>query len=305
MPDGKELDFAYKYPFSGAAKELISSYGNAIEMGYLRLAEVHVRDAAKRGKFEYAKTGMESLKKDYVIVYLYSRMLLSALKNNEIISKYSAAEARRSAEAIEKDGLSDLLKVCSELGVKVVRLGKEDPLSIGVFDFLKLAKGERGLELANQKLGDGLVYVDPKTALGLITVAIRERVLQGLPIDSKLLPKEVLDYSRSVKIESPVTAAGAQMRGGGWIDGLLEKPVMDGRHRIVNLVLAPYLVNVKKLEVDKAVAIIHEYIERCKKINPATDVNEQYIRYQCTYSKNKGLRPLSLRRARETFGDII
>ena len=69
--------------------------------------------------------------------------------------------------------------------------------------------------------------------------------------------------------------------------------------------LAPYLVNVKKLEVEKAVEVIHAYIEKCKAMNAATDINDSYIRYQCNYAKNKGLKVMALRRAREIFGDVV
>jgi hypothetical protein len=73
----------------------------------------------------------------------------------------------------------------------------------------------------------------------------------------------------------------------------------------VNLILAPYLVNSKGLEVEQASRIIVDYIERCKQIDPSTKINERYIEYQCNYAKKRGLRPLSLDRARELLGDQI
>ena len=40
-------------------------------------------------------------------------------------------------------------------------------------------------------------------------------------------------------------------------------------------------------------------------INPDTKINEQYIMYQCRYAKSKGLKPLSLVKARELLAGMI
>ena len=84
----------------------------------------------------------------------------------------------------------------------------------------------------------------------------------------------------------------------------LATPIPDVRHRSVNLV-APYLVNVRKMDENAAADRIVEYIERCKLLDPNTKVNETYVRYQCRYAKNKGMRPLSLVRAKELFRGIV
>lgn len=307
MAGAAELDFAYKYPFSDEAKRVVGEMNlKAVDPKYVKLAEVHLREAVKDGVISYDKTGMESIKKDYLISYLYSRMLASATRDMAVIGRYCKAEARRSAAAMKSGGLDDLLRLASELKINLVRLGKDDPFSMNVFDFLKLSKGERELDLVNQKLAGGLVYIDDKTALDLMAVAVRDSMMAGLPADPKTLPNEIIEHARSVRIQPAASPSDGQpARGTGWVEALLERPILDGRHRIVNLVLAPYLVNVKKLDVDKAVQVIHTYIEKCKTINPATNINEQYIRYQCNYAKNKGLRPMSLRRAREIFGDVV
>ena len=73
----------------------------------------------------------------------------------------------------------------------------------------------------------------------------------------------------------------------------------------MNLILAPYLVNTKGLDVEQASRRIIVYIERCKQIDPSTKINDRYIEYQCNYAKRKGLRPLSMERARELLGEHI
>ena len=59
------------------------------------------------------------------------------------------------------------------------------------------------------------------------------------------------------------------------------------------------------MDVEQAVEIIKKYIDECKQLNPNTDVSETYIRYQCNYAKNKGMRPLSLSKARELLGEYV
>ncbi len=304
--DSGLLDFAYKYPFSAEAKKVVEELGgSAIDNAYLKLAEVHIREAEKRGLFSYSTTRMESLKRDYVIVYLYSRLLLSALKSRALIETYALAEARRAVQVVREEGFADFLRLSHQLGVNLVRLGRGELFSMDVFDFLGLVGGEKGRELVNQQLRSGVVELDPERAMALMTLAVRKRVALGLPIDQKELPDGVVEYARALRFDSLVKKEGEEVRGAGWIDGLLGRAVIDGRHRIVNLILAPYLMNVKKMEIDKAVSVINEYIERCKAANAATNINERYIRYQCAYAKRRGLRPLSLKRARETFGDIV
>ena len=81
---------------------------------------------------------------------------------------------------------------------------------MNVFDFLKLSKGERELELANQKLAGGVVYIDDRTALDLMSVAVRENIMAGFPIDQKALPREIVEHARSMRIQAAPSSAGGQ-----------------------------------------------------------------------------------------------
>ena len=137
--------------------------------------------------------------------------------------------------------------------------------------------------------------------------AIRDSVIKGLPIPLKELPAEVLSYSKRFKIAIPAASgqSGTDGRRYDWIEKLLSTPIADVRHRTVNLILAPYMVNVKNLAEDEAVEKIYEYIERCKQVDPDTRVNLSYIRYQCKYAKSRKSKPLSLDKARELLGDVL
>ena len=48
-----------------------------------------------------------------------------------------------------------------------------------------------------------------------------------------------------------------------WIEVLLKTPLDDYRKTIVNLVLAPYLINIRQLEYQAAFNIIKSWLEQC------------------------------------------
>ena len=51
-----------------------------------------------------------------------------------------------------------------------------------------------------------------------------------------------------------------------WIEKLLQTPIDDFRKNAVNLILAPYLINVKKLSYDAALNIINGWLGKCGKL---------------------------------------
>ena len=84
-----------------------------------------------------------------------------------------------------------------------------------------------------------------------------------------------------------------------WIERLMENPVDDGRHRLLWLVIAPYLVNVKKLSLDEAYEEAKRYFEECDRVKRLRGRFDHRIRYYLQYAARKNLRPLSLRSLRE------
>lgn len=310
MRDNAELDFAYKYPFSDEARSVIDGLKiTRIEQKFLSASRSHITSAMDSG-IAYTGTGMSDIKTDYLITYAYSRMILSAMKDARLTAMYSAAEAKRSAQALAESGGDDIVRIAKELGM-VIAIEKDDAadwawLRMGFSDFLKHSAKVKGLELANQKLSAGAITLNKTDAMKLIEEAMRGEVSKGLPIAANLLPKEIIEFSKTlkptIKIYAPPVKFG---KADTWVEKLLATPIPDVRHRTVNLILAPYLVNTKGLSVDEATKIICEYIERCKLLDPATRVNERYIRYQCDYAKKRGLKTLSLDRAKELLGGAI
>ena len=87
-----------------------------------------------------------------------------------------------------------------------------------------------------------------------------------------------------------------------WIENLLKIPLSDGRHRVVNLIFAPYF-NVIKENPEVALAKILKWIEECNKLKP-TKVNRSYVSYQLKYSLRRNLFPISLEKAKKLLSDV-
>lgn len=309
--DSNALNFAYKYPFSNEAKEIVGTQSSSINPKYLNLSANHI-DNILNNSLDYKEISISSIQLDYIMTYLYSRMILSASKRVDLIKKYALAEARRSANAIAFSNTSELLKISSELGVRITErfnknINEIEELAISFTDYVSNAPNKPEFELVNQKLNSGIVLLDKNKMSKVIENIIFREILKGLPIKSSDLPKEVVDYSKTIKFKMPFVkiTAKAGSKSTAWIERLLQTPISDIRHRTVNLILAPYLVNTKGLEVEQATKIINDYIEKCKEIDPDTKINERYIQYQCTYAKKRGLKPLSFERAKELLGSAI
>ncbi|MCL4379466.1 MAG: DNA primase noncatalytic subunit PriX [Candidatus Marsarchaeota archaeon] len=298
------LAFAYKYPFSEEAKAVVRSK-EAETVGltekYLVLAERRLGEAFAKGRLEYKDIAYGKL--DHVISYVYERMLVSALGNRAAILKFASAEASRSRAALDISGSSDMLRLSAELGIAISPAGL-DEYKVGFLTVLRYMSSTPRFSLSNFKLHGGDVMMRRRDVADLLESVIFRQILKGLPIKHGDLPQQVIARSKTI-VQPVVTIRPAAGGNRAWIDKLLETPIPDVRHRVVNLVLAPYLINVRGMTEDDAFKAISSYIERCKALDPNTRINDSYIKYQCSYAKRKGLRPLSLARAKELLGDYV
>ena len=308
--DAKDLDFAYKYPFSGAAKRIVGQQQAMIENKYIDRAEKHI-NAARSSGLHYMDVSLDYLKLDYVMTYLYARMLLGAMGDRRASIEYAAAESKRSAEALGMADDTHIAEIAADIGLSIKKsaIGM-DTFSIPFTNYISNAPKRPEYALVNQSLKEGYVIIGRAGLIGLVANAAAMRMANSIIAKGTELPKEIIMRAKAMKSAALKSASIAEHRGGAakeseWIERLMKTPIPDARHRTVNLILAPYLVNIRKRNEDDAVKIILEYIERCKEIEPNTKVNEQYIRYQCDYARKKGLRPLSFDNAKEMIGDYI
>ena len=84
-----------------------------------------------------------------------------------------------------------------------------------------------------------------------------------------------------------------------WIEILLETPIPDYRKNTISLILAPYLINVKKLTYDDAFNIIKDWLNKCDSIT-RLDSNFNYrIKYALKNSIKRGYLPMKFETLKE------
>jgi hypothetical protein len=84
-----------------------------------------------------------------------------------------------------------------------------------------------------------------------------------------------------------------------WIEILLETPISDYRKNAIGLILAPYLINIKKLPYANAFDIIKDWLNKCDSLR-RLDSNFNYrIKSALEDAMQKGIPPMSLVKLRE------
>jgi len=80
-----------------------------------------------------------------------------------------------------------------------------------------------------------------------------------------------------------------------WIEDLLHIPIEDFRKLVIDLILSPYLINVRKLSYQESYIIIRNWLDRCNDLKILdNDRNFEYrINYALKNATNKQIRPMS------------
>jgi hypothetical protein len=93
-----------------------------------------------------------------------------------------------------------------------------------------------------------------------------------------------------------------------WIEKLLDTQIDDYRKTAVNLILAPYLINVKKLPYDAALDTINSWISKCGKLRQLDQNFNYMVRYAIKNCVKNGYRPLkidTLKRKNTALYDLL
>lgn len=298
-----QLDFAYRYPFSSEARQIIALDTSKLDEKLLRAGALRVEEDLNAKELSVPQTSLRDFKYTYMLSYVYSRMLISAINSPYHTKRYAHGEAVRARKALRGETFDRIMRLFAELGMNMSYMNGS--FSMNFESYLAIAPKNEDFALIRQKVERGLVYLEKEEAAAVAEGAIENLVLKNLPIKANELPKEVGAYAKKIKLPEIKTELKADSGAYRWIEKVLATPIHDVRHRTVNLILAPYLVNVRGMSEDQAASVILEYIEKCKELNPDTNVNSTYVKYQCRYAKAKGMRPLSLERAKEMFRGVL
>ena len=93
-----------------------------------------------------------------------------------------------------------------------------------------------------------------------------------------------------------------------WIEKLLNISIENFRKLVIDLVLAPYLINVKNLSFEKSYIIIKNWLDKCNELEPLDNYrNFDYrIKYALKNAANKGIGPMSKEKIKldKTYSDL-
>jgi hypothetical protein len=112
-------------------------------------------------------------------------------------------------------------------------------------------------------------------------------------------PKQLQGTKNRVIQYVPVQRAKTG-KGYLYVEDLLKHPVSDGRHRLVWLVLAPYLVNVKKVEDEEAIEKIRAFVA----VAGETSGLKRFVEYNVRRARRNGLMPPTFSTLKTEHPDI-
>jgi hypothetical protein len=105
-----------------------------------------------------------------------------------------------------------------------------------------------------------------------------------------LLDQRIKEIKLSKRIEKKFGIPGDKSHPISWIETLLQTPLDDYRKNAIGVILAPYLVNIKKLPYDSASTIIRDWLKKCSQLRPL-DAN---FDYRVKYCLNSAIKKLQL-----------
>jgi hypothetical protein len=73
-----------------------------------------------------------------------------------------------------------------------------------------------------------------------------------------------------------------------WIEVLHDTPLIDGRKRIIWLILAPYAINIRNMKLDQAYLWIKQWSDKCNNVKELDFSADEHIDYYLNVAENNG-----------------
>lgn len=297
-------DLVVRYPFASRSRKFFESV--PVEEG-LASREVVIQTESRLlsalGRARY-----EPHMSELVEFSSFFAAALVASQDTVLASRFSKKEAERAKEFfIREAGAAkvDILREC--FGVQTVRESKDDraEYSMPFEAYLGLtSKYEMGKvpqwKLARQELDKGTVRMTDNMVNDFFGDCAQAAVLDGVRnLRRAPFPKQLAGVKASVVqyVPAPRPRAG---KGYLYVEDLLKHPVSDGRHRLVWMVLAPYLVNVKKVEDEEAIEKIRAFVAA----GGESSAMRRFTEYNVKRARRNGLLPPTFATLKAEHPDI-
>lgn len=122
-----------------------------------------------------------------------------------------------------------------------------------------------------------------------------------------LVDQKTKEINLRKRIEKRFGITGDKSNSISWIETLLQTPILDYRKNAIGLILAPYLINIKKLPYESASTVLRDWLKKCSRLrmldpnfdyrvkcslNPAVRKSQLPIRFSTLESRNNELHNL-------------
>lgn len=297
-------DLELRYPFAPRSRQFFEkvSLDEALASGdVITQTQSRLLNSLGRGKYEPTLTDVD--------LSSFFAAALVASQDTVLTSKYSAKEAERAKEFFKNEKPRDKISALSEcFGAKFQAVDTDERQPSYVIPFegylALLSRFELGKntkwKLVRQELDGGTVRMTDNLLNDFFGDCAKAAISEGVRNFRKApFPKQLVGMRNSVLqyVPSPKPRTN---KGYLYVEALLEHPVTDGRHRITWLILAPYLVNVKKLEDEEAI----ERIRRFVAAGGESSAMRRFIEYNVRRARRNGLLPPTFSTLKTEHPDI-
>jgi len=234
---------------------------------------------------------------------------LVASQDASLASKFSKKEAERAKQLFAREMPPDKAVVVSEcFGLKVeLRTGGNGQPDYAVpfegylslvsrFEMTKYPKWK----LSRQGLASGKVYLSENVLNDLFGDCAQAAIADGVRNLRRAPFPRQLQATRNRVIQYVPPQKTKPGKGYLYVEELLRHPVSDGRHRLIWLVLAPYLVNVKKMEDEEAIEKIRAFVS----VAGETSNLKRFAEYNVRRARRNGLLPPTFSNLKTEHPDI-
>ena len=291
-----------RYPFTPQSRQFFERL--SIEESFssndvLAQAENRLLSSLGRARYEPHMSELIDFSSFFVVAFVASQDIFLArrfaTKEGEMAKSFFVNE-----DPLDKPSIFSLC-----LGLKVKPEAHDGRYQMKVEDYLQFAtrlelvKSARW-QLVNLSLSNGLLQLNENDVNDLFGDSAERIIYEGVRnLRRAPFPKQLANLRDGVAQYIPPPKAKST-RGYLYVEELMKNPVSDGRHRLTWLVLAPYLVNVRKLEEQEAVEVIRNFVSRTGE----TKAMKRFIEYNVKRARRTGLMPPTISKLQSDHSDL-
>src|SRR5579884_4012466 len=272
-----------RYPFLPNAEEYLRNIGFTLEEATSASVVARARERIELA-IRNKKVNLDLSNNDIEILSFYIAMLIvKSLANNWLTHIFARAEGERAKEAFATESKQAVCRIINQLFRLNLQPVERIPFVLNDAEALKVEFSAPVVDLVKDQFSS----------------LIKKRIAR-IQLPTKI-PEPLLEVVNEFKGKLPKPKISSSPKRFEYIEEILRSNVQDGRHRILWLILPPYLVNIKHLSEDEAFEILRSYIDRIGWKEPRAD---RIIRYNIRRARRIGLLPPTLERLRQTHPDL-